>query len=150
MEIEIDISDIMALVARVQGGQAIAKEEIRTAVRQSGYLMQRDSQSEAPVDTGNLKNLIGPPEPTDLMVKVTSHADYSKPVHDGASAHVIKPKAKKALYWPGAAHPVRMVNHPGNKANPYMVRGLRAAKPDILRVFEQAGQRIGRRLLMGG
>lgn len=54
------------------------------------------------------------------------------------AAHVIKPRHKKALYWPGAGsftsagrsgggyfeeHPIRSVNHPGSKvpARPYLV-----------------------------
>lgn len=38
------------------------------------------------------------------------------------SPHVIKPKFKKALSWPGAKHPVKSVNHPGSKisARPFM------------------------------
>jgi hypothetical protein len=36
--------------------------------------------------------------------------------HDGAKIrpHKIIPKNKKALYWKGASHPVRSVNHPGS------------------------------------
>jgi len=30
------------------------------------------------------------------------------------SPHVIRPKTKKALAWPGGRHPVRSVNHPGS------------------------------------
>ena len=37
------------------------------------------------------------------------------------------PKDKKALYWPGAAHPVRKVNHPGSKANDFMGRIVAAS-----------------------
>ena len=35
--------------------------------------------------------------------------------------HKIVPKNKKALFWPGAKHPVKSVNHPGSKipARPY-------------------------------
>ena len=29
--------------------------------------------------------------------------------------HVIRPKTKKALFWPGAGHPVKSVKHPGSK-----------------------------------
>ena len=34
----------------------------------------------------------------------------------------IRPKRKRALYWPGAAHPVRSVNHPGSDipARPFL------------------------------
>lgn len=37
-------------------------------------------------------------------------------------AHVIKPKNKKALFWPGAKHPVNFVNHPGSNipARPFL------------------------------
>lgn len=35
----------------------------------------------------------------------------------------IKPRNKKALFWPGAAHPVRVVHHPGSKipARPFLM-----------------------------
>jgi len=36
--------------------------------------------------------------------------------------HPIRPKRKKALFWSGAAHPVRVVQHPGSDipARPYL------------------------------
>jgi len=46
-------------------------------------------------------------------------------VHEGTSAHVIMPRTKKALYWKGASRPVRGVNHPGTKANPYFKRAIK-------------------------
>jgi phage gpG-like protein len=33
-------------------------------------------------------------------------------------ARVIRPRNGKALWWPGAAHPVKSVNHPGSKMPP--------------------------------
>ena len=37
-------------------------------------------------------------------------------------ARVIKPRRKKALFWPGARHPVKSVNHPGSEigARPFL------------------------------
>ncbi|MEW6595659.1 MAG: phage virion morphogenesis protein [Thermodesulfobacteriota bacterium] len=37
-------------------------------------------------------------------------------------AHVIRPRNKKALAWPGARHPARAVNHPGSDipARPFL------------------------------
>jgi phage virion morphogenesis protein len=37
--------------------------------------------------------------------------------------HTIRPRRKKALFWPGARHPVKLVNHPGSEipARPYLV-----------------------------
>lgn len=57
---------------------------------------------------------------------VGTNLKYAKAVHDGSPPHVIRAKNKKALFWPGAAHPVRAVRHPGNKANPYLANALRA------------------------
>lgn len=39
------------------------------------------------------------------------------------AARTIKPVNKKALYWLGAGHPVKSVNHPGSKipARPFLV-----------------------------
>jgi hypothetical protein len=38
-------------------------------------------------------------------------------IHEwGCGPYVIKPLTKQALFWPGAAHPVGQVNHPGLKA----------------------------------
>ena len=46
--------------------------------------------------------------------------NYSTGVELGTAPHVIVPRNKKALYWPGAAHPVARVNHPGTAPMPYL------------------------------
>jgi phage gpG-like protein len=37
--------------------------------------------------------------------------------------HTIVPRTKKALFWPGAAHPVKSVQHPGSRipARPFLM-----------------------------
>lgn len=47
-------------------------------------------------------------------------------LEEGTRPHVIKPRKKKALFWKGAAHPVRIVFHPGTPA--YNVLGGAAEK----------------------
>jgi hypothetical protein len=44
-------------------------------------------------------------------------------VHWGSRAHVIKPKARKALRWPagGAFAFAKSVNHPGYRGDPYLI-----------------------------
>lgn len=37
----------------------------------------------------------------------------------GTKPHPIAARKKRALYWAGAAHPVKRVNHPGTKAMHY-------------------------------
>ncbi len=44
------------------------------------------------------------------------NVEYATIQHDGGKTPpcVIKPRNKKALYWSGAKHPVKSVNHPGS------------------------------------
>ena len=57
------------------------------------------------------------------------------------SAHVIKPKNKKALAWPGARHPVRGVHHPGSNipARPF----LGISRQDRDRILEVVADHLG-------
>lgn len=47
---------------------------------------------------------------------------YAIGIERGVPPHIrpILPKTKKALWWKGARHPVRKVDHPGNPAFPFM------------------------------
>ncbi len=45
----------------------------------------------------------------------------------GSGPHVIEPKNKKALAWPGGRHPVARVNHPGTPAYHFLRNALRKA-----------------------
>jgi hypothetical protein len=71
-------------------------------------------------------------------------ASYARFVEFGTAPHVIEPKNGRALYWPGAQHPVARVNHPGTRANPYMERIIAAATPDINATFNAALQQIAK------
>lgn len=64
--------------------------------------------------------------------------NYAAAVEFGTGPHVILPKNKKALFWQGAKHPVRKVNHPGSKPNRYMERIISEAKEPINLVFNAA------------
>jgi hypothetical protein len=69
-------------------------------------------------------------------------ANYAAYVEYGTKPHTIVARSKKALYWPGADHPVMSVNHPGTKPNPFMERIVAAAQPDIDAMFGQALSQI--------
>ncbi len=57
----------------------------------------------------------------DKVLRVGSlDCTYATDVEMGTAPHVITPSNKKALYWPGADHPVARVNHPGTAPNPYL------------------------------
>lgn len=47
----------------------------------------------------------------------------------GTRPHIIRPVRARALYWPGAAHPVRQVNHPGTRPYRWLRRSGQSAGP---------------------
>jgi hypothetical protein len=63
---------------------------------------------------------------------------YALWVEQGTGEHVILPVNKKALFWPGADHPVRMVFHPGTKARPFLMPAAEMHYPSLaLRIRAQ-------------
>jgi hypothetical protein len=57
--------------------------------------------------------------------------NYALFVEQGTEPHVIYPRFKKALFWPGADHPVRMVNHPGTKPYPFLMPAAEMHYPSL-------------------
>ena len=68
--------------------------------------------------------------------------NYAAYVELGTPPHPIFPVEKKALWWKGAPHPIRRVNHPGTKANPFMEKILQRSEPGITDLFEQALDKV--------
>lgn len=57
----------------------------------------------------------------DGTAAVIGTGDVRAPWHQfGTRPYTIVPKTKRALSWPGAAHPVARVNHPGLPARPFL------------------------------
>lgn len=46
--------------------------------------------------------------------------EYAEYQQFGTDPYTIRPTSAKALFWPGAAHPVAVVHHPGLKARPFI------------------------------
>lgn len=57
--------------------------------------------------------------------RVGTDLAYAPPVEFGTKAHEIRPRTKKALYWRGARHPVKSVQHPGTKGKHMFEKGLK-------------------------
>lgn len=148
MDVDFDLAEVIDLGADLKVSAATVRQELTTFMRQSGNVMHQEASNESPVDSGNMKGLIRVDSPvTHERVSVTSHADYSKAVHDGSGPHIIRPRSKRALFWPGARHPVKYVNHPGNKANPFMQRALVKAMRRLEPLAVQAGVKIARKAI---
>lgn len=69
----------------------------------------------------------------DLTIYLAHGVKYGAVLEEGSRPHVIRPKNKKALYWSGAAHPVRMVNHPGTRAHPVLENTLKSNKNRLMK-----------------
>ncbi len=81
-------------------------------------------QGNVPFDKGDLRkaHVVEPSGTTDAVL--SANTPYARAVHDGRPAITIRPKRKKALAWKGAAHPVKSVNQPARKGNPWLARAV--------------------------
>lgn len=75
-------------------------------------------------------------------VSVGSSLNYASWVVSGTRPHQILPRTAQALFWPGAAHPVRAVQHPGTKPNPFMQTALEAAAPQAEAILVAAAGEV--------
>lgn len=93
----------------------------------------------APVRTANLANTGTSTVNSDGSQGLVSFtAPYAGYVHEGTGLFgprkkMIVPTEKKALYWPGAAHPIRAVR--GMKGRPYLMKA--AEDSDMAELFTE-------------
>lgn len=102
---------------------AVGKDLARRAIRVTNKAKQL-----CPKDTGRLSQSITwkiTVSGLGLDAIVGTNVEYAVYVHEGTRPHVIE--GKPWLYWKGAAHPVRRVNHPGTRAHRFLVDALPAA-----------------------
>ncbi len=110
-----------ALLHGPSGG--VARDLAKRAIR-----VESRAKQLAPVDTGRLRSSITwriTLGAGGLNAIVGTNVAYAVFVHEGTRPHVIR--GNPWLYWKGAAHPVRQVNHPGTRANRFLVNALPAA-----------------------
>ena len=103
--------------------KAVSQELEKTAHR-----IERQAKELAPIDTGELRRSITT-EGSGLDYEISTNLEYSEYIEDGTSPHIIN--GNPYLYWEGASHPVRSVNHPGNRAYLYMETACDTQTEDI-------------------
>ena len=97
--------------AKQKGLEYSSQELIRVLMRNS------------PVDHGLLKSWFVESMTSDEAV-IKSPAEYAEWVNDGTQPYTITPNSKRALYWEGADHPVKVVHHPGIKGRHFVEDSL--------------------------
>lgn len=127
-----------ALIAK---GQAA----ILGAVTESAEHLVGAAMDATPEDTGTLKASIhvdsvhaGGSTVTATVATGGEADEYAIFVHEGTGAHEIRAKNGKALAWPGGAHPVKAVMHPGTKPYKYLEGPLLANRPLYLLAMQRA------------
>ncbi|GGW15751.1 hypothetical protein GCM10018980_51850 [Streptomyces capoamus] len=89
-------------------------------LEQLGDAILSDARDYVHKRTGRLRDSLRR-EVHDKVLRVGSlDCNYATDVELGTAPHVILPRNKKALHWPGADHPVARVNHPGTAPHPYL------------------------------
>jgi len=108
-----------------------ARGAINLAIKYMAEEVWGNIKKEAPVDHGRLAGSFELQRMGELQWKIFTNVEYALAVQTGSGIHgpegkliEIRPKNKKALFWPGAQHPVKKVLHPGQKPNPYATRAM--------------------------
>ena len=141
----ITIQGLEKLKTAFRKSPEIVKGQIERAIALSVALVDRNAKIEAPVKTGRLRSGIRS-RISPFRGKVESTVKYGIFVHEGTSPHIIRPIRKKALYWKGARNPVKIVHHPGTKANPFMKRATEKSEGQVQILFQKAINNITNKL----
>ena len=121
IRMEVDTSKLNLDADKIN--KAVSQEIEKTAHR-----IERQAKELAPVDTGELRRSITT-EGSGLDYEISTDLEYSEYIEDGTSPHIIN--GNPYLYWEGASHPVRSVNHPGNRAYLYMETAFNTQTEDL-------------------
>ena len=121
---------------------ADSEKKIRNVIKNSAMTIEKNAKSNLTsnksVKTGHLRRGIATDIGNMEATIHTSNIKYAPMVEKGTKSHIIKAKNKKALYWKGAKHPVKQVNHPGSKAKPYLIPAFEKETPYFLKKLEEA------------
>lgn len=147
MPVTVQIVGLDALQAHLTAMQAGLAAAPRRIVSEYARVLKRAMVDEAPVRTGALRRgihyrTVGQGEAAEA--RFTDDEDYTPFVIHGTAAHEIRPATKKALFWPGAAHPVAFVQHPGTQPNDFPGRAFEATQAELDAILEETGLMIVR------
>lgn len=117
------------------------KRNIQEVIKKATYRVTKGAKekltSNGSVDTGRLRSSIVS-KVTSMQGISGSNVKYAKAIEEGSPPHIIRAKNKKYLYWAGASHPVKQVNHPGSKAKPYLIPAYEKELPRYMEDLSKA------------
>lgn len=123
--IKIDTRELDRFCVSLASMSSESEKKVQNVIRNSAMNIEKNAKSNLTsnksVKTGHLRRGIATDIGNMEATIHTSNIKYAPMVEKGTKAHIIRAKNKKALYWKGASHPVKQVNHPGSKAKPYLI-----------------------------
>lgn len=140
-QLSVKVKGLDVLVKRFNENPKVIAKEIKTAITGSIQEMQNKSRKETPYRTGDLRRgiLYEMESASRGKVFVKPTVTYAAAVHDGSVPHIIRSHGNYPLRNKKTGQVFgRMVNHPGNKPNPFFVRGIEQSKPRIEKLFDAA------------
>ncbi len=126
--------------------EARAIEALTSGVAKAAHDLEGRAKGATPVATGTLQGSIEADDPVvgGFTVSAKVHtggeaSEYAIFVHEGTSAHTIRPRNKKSLAFNGVVLPPGMaVEHPGTPAFKYLERPLIEMSPVYLAYLQRA------------
>lgn len=139
----IDATEVRLLADDLgDAGPLVLRRTIRI-VRDTASDVVSHARALCPVDTGELKASISADiEFAGLGFEAGPTADHGAFVEYGTPPHEIRPRIKRALWWPGALHPVGRVHHPGTSPQPYMIPAFEGQMPEFEEKLADAAEDI--------
>ena len=135
--INIDTSEIDKFVIDLKEVSEEIRSDVQKVLVNSGFNIEarakRNISNNGSVKTGHLRHGITTNVGNMEVTVHTSNIKYARLVEEGTRPHTIRAKNKKALYWKGAKHPVKSVNHPGSKAKPYLIPAFEKEKEVLIK-----------------
>lgn len=145
MAITIKLVGLDALQAHLTAMREGLQVAPRRIVMEYAKVLKPAMQDEAPVRTGALRRGIHyRTEGSGLQATARFYDDeeYVTFVVGGTRPHIIRPRHRRALFWPGARRPVLFVRHPGTKPNDFPARAFDRTQGAIDAILEETGQLI--------
>jgi hypothetical protein len=124
--------------------QAVARAPMRLAEDTARSVLDQERR-EAPRRTGALAEGLAyrvTGGVSSAEVRFSSRASYTPFVVHGTAPHEIASARGRALFWPGAGHPVAFVQHPGTKPDDFPDRALEQARHGIGPILDVVGREI--------
>ena len=135
--IRIDTNELDKFAVEITRLDDKTKDNVQKVLNNTGFKIEAKAKGNVPVDTGHLRRGITTKIGDMEVIVHTSNIKYARGVEFGTRPHLIKPKNKKALYWKGAKHPVKSVQHPGSKAKPFLIPAFEKEKEVLIRDLEK-------------